>query len=379
MTRHSRLVRFGVVVAVVVVLLLAFLTIKIVPASSGGKIADDFSDAPFGPFAGYAWIGSVHSVGASFTVPPIASGSPLGVASTWIGAQSAGPPSRFVQIGDVESRLVPRGKDGAVDRYYAIWSDTARHYQPIPLFPVNPADTLSASLTLAHQRWTLAIVDDTSGAKAHFSTAAETEAPFNQAAWAQENPGSENHHVPYPRIAPPVFHGLTVNSARPSPTALYSQWMSVNHNNLAPTTVHADSFTLKRAPPLSPAGAQYLRLSATSGAAFDQFQDERAEWTTKTPYKQIEAASLRFITATQNGARSLAAAPWPKQLRSLIRANAHMKDVVLELARPPGLLTAATFADWNSRLTEALERAAPAGAKLRLALGLPGFGPEYHR
>jgi hypothetical protein len=42
-------------------------------------------------------------------------------------------------------------------------------------------------------------------------------------------------------------------------------------------------------------------------------------------------------------------------------------------------LTAATFADWNSRLTEALERAAPAGAKLRLALGLPGFGPEYHR
>lgn len=373
MTRRRLLVGFGVLA-----LLLLFLTVKLAPARDGDELVARNSDAPFGPFAGYAWIGSVTSVGASFTVPRIARGSSLGVASTWIGAQSAGPPSRFVQIGDVESRLVPRGKDGAVDRYYAVWSDTARHYQPIPLFPVNPADTLSASLTLAHQRWTLAIVDDTSGAKAHFSTAAETEAQFNQAAWAQENPGSENHHAPYPRIAPPVFYGLTVNSARPSPTVLYSQWMSVNHSNLAPTTVHADSFTLKRAPAVSPAGAQYLRLSATSGAAFDQFQDERAEWTIKTPYKQIEAASLRFITATRNGVRSLAAAAWPKQLRSLVRANAHM-NVVLELARPPALLTAATFADWNSRLTEALERAAPAGAKLRLALGLPGFGPEYHR
>ena len=80
--------------------------------------------------------------------------------------------------------------------------------------------------------------------------------------------------------------------------------MSVNHGNLAPTPIEDDSFTLKRAPAVSAAAAQYLRLSATSGAAADQFQDERAEWTTKTPYAQIEAASLRFITATRNGMRS---------------------------------------------------------------------------
>jgi hypothetical protein len=66
-----------------VAILFLFLTIKLVPESSGGKIADGFSDAPFGAFAGYVWIGSVHSVGASFTVPRVARGSALSEASTW--------------------------------------------------------------------------------------------------------------------------------------------------------------------------------------------------------------------------------------------------------------------------------------------------------
>lgn len=113
---------------------------------------------------------------------------------------------------------------------------------------------------------------------AESKTAEEAEAPFNQVEWAQENPVSENHHVLYPQIEPTVFHRLIVNSARPSPAVLYSQWMSVNHSNLAPTTLHADSFTLGRAPAVSAAGAQYLRLFAAAGAAFDKFQTERTSW-----------------------------------------------------------------------------------------------------
>jgi hypothetical protein len=87
------------------VLVLAFLAIKLASPSSDPKIAGGFSDAPFGPFAGYAWIGSVHSVGASFTVPRIAGGSALSAAGTWIGVQGAGPPDRFVQIGATENRF----------------------------------------------------------------------------------------------------------------------------------------------------------------------------------------------------------------------------------------------------------------------------------
>jgi hypothetical protein len=303
MARRNRLVGFGVLA-----LLLLFVAIKIVPASSGGKIAGGFSDAPFGPFAGYAWIGSVQSVSASFTVPRITSGSPLSQAATWIGVQGAGPPARFVQIGEIESRFWSSQKQKTVDVYFTVWSDTARHFKPQPLFPVSPGDTLSASLTHAHKHWALAITDDTSSKKARFSIGAETDGPFNQAAWLQEDPGRENDHARYPQMAPPIFQDLTVNSAKPSRAALYSQWMSVNHGNLAPAPPHDDSFTLERAPTVSAAAAQYLRLFAAAGAAFDKFETERTNWTVKMTYEQIATASSQFITATQNGIRSLVAA-----------------------------------------------------------------------
>jgi hypothetical protein len=374
MTRRSRLVRFGVVA-----LLLVFLVVKVVSPRSGPEIAGGFSDAPFGPFAGYAWIGSVHSVGVSFTVPRIASGSALGEAATWIGVQGQGPPARFVQIGAIESRFWSDRRQKTVDVYFAVWSDTARHFEPQPLFPVSPGDTLSAGLALANKRWTLTITDDTSRKKARFSIGDEADAPFNQAEWAQEDPGREHDHARYPQVPPPVFQDLTVNSAKPSRAALYSQWMSVNHSNLAPTTPHDDSFTLERAPAVSAVAAQYLRLSAAAGTAFNKFETERTNWTVKTPYNQIATASSQFISATQNGIGSLLAARWPKQIRSLVRSFGHMANILVEDARPPTLLTPASFATWNAKLTEASERAGPVGSKLRLALGLPAFGPSYHR
>jgi len=138
MTRRKRFVGFGVAA-----LVLLFLVVKLLSPSSGGTVANGFSDAPFGPFAGYAWIGKVQSVGASFTVPRIASGSPLSEAGTWIGMQGAGPPARFVQIGALEGRFWSRQEEKTVDLYTTFWSDTARHFKPQPLFPVSAGDTLS--------------------------------------------------------------------------------------------------------------------------------------------------------------------------------------------------------------------------------------------
>jgi hypothetical protein len=155
--------------------------------------------------------------------------------------------------------------------------------------------------------------------------------------------------------------------------------MSVNHSNLAPTTPHDDSFTLERASAVTAAAAQYSRLFAAAGAAFDKFETERTNWTVKMPYEQIATASSRFITATQNGIRSLLAARWSKRIRSLVRSFGHMTNILVEHARPPTLLTAVSFAAWNSKLTEASERAGPVAAKLRLALGLPASEPSYHR
>jgi hypothetical protein len=371
MTRRRRRV-VGGTVAVLVVL---FLSVKLVSPRSGPGIESGSSDAPFGPFAGYSRTGNVHSVGGSFTVPRVAPGSAPGQAGTWIGVQGQGPPSRFVQIGAIEGLPEPDRKPA----YVTFWSDTARHYEPKVLFAVGPGDTLAASITRANKGWALAINDETSGKKGHFSIGDDTDAPFDQAEWTQEDPGRENDHAPYPQMAPPVFRHLTVNSTAPSQAALDSRWMSVNHGNLAPTPVRDDSFTLGRAPAVSVAAEQYLRLTAAAGTAYAKFELERAGWTAKTPYDQIATASTQLITATQDSLRSLLAARWSQRIRRLVRSDTPALNSLIERAKPPTVLTPASFAAWNSKLTETNERAAPVGATLRLALGLPGAGPAYHR
>jgi hypothetical protein len=372
MPHPRRLLGFGL--AALVILLL---TVKIVWPSSGGKIAHGFADAPFGAFAGYAWEGTVRLVGASFTVPRIASGSPLSEAATWIGAQGQGPPARFVQIGALESRFWSSKQQKNVDLYFAFWSDTARRFDAQPLFAVKPGDTLAASLTLVGRRWTLAITDNASGKKARFSVAGQAQAPFYQAEWTQEDPGNPNNHARYPQMAAPVFQHLTINSTEPAPAeaALYSQWMSVNGSkNLAPTALHNDSFTLQRAPAVSAAAEQYVRLAAAELDAYERFQTERSSWTPKTPYADIVNASLKLIEATRQGIHALRSARWSKQVSALVRSSNDANAALLARARPPTLLSAATFAAWNSALTEAAKRAGKAGSRLRVALGLPGLG-----
>jgi hypothetical protein len=371
MTRPIRLAGFAVAG-----LLLLFVAVNLLPQSGGGRIADGFSDAPFGSFAGYAWVGSVHSVGASFTVPRIARASPLSEGSTWIGAQGQGPQARFVQIGAIEARLWSLQKHMTVDTYSAFWSDTAHHFKAKLLFAVSPGDTLSARLTLAHRQWTLAITDNTSRREARFSIGGEDEAPFTQAEWTQEDPGRPNDHVRYPRMAAPVFQRLTVDSNEPAPAyfALHSEWMSVNHGTLAPTVVHDDSFTLAPAPVVSAAATQYLRLTAAATVAFQKFEAERASWTPKTPYSHITNACLQLIQANRQADRAMLSARWTRQISGLVRSSANAKAALAERARPPALLTPATFATWNSRLTEASQRSTAVSGRLRLALGLPGFG-----
>jgi hypothetical protein len=357
----------------VAVIVLLSLTVKLVSPSRGGTVANGFSDAPFGPFAGYAWVGKVQSVGASFTVPRIATGSPLSEAGTWIGMQGAGPPARFVQIGAVEGRFWSRQEEKTVDVYTTFWSDTARHFKPQLLFPVSAGDALSASLTVANRQWTLAITDERSARKMRFSIGAATEVPFDQAEWSQEDPGVPNDHARYPHLAAPLFQHLTINSREPTP-ALYSQWMSVNHSTVAPTMVRDDSFTLHPAPPVSAAAAQYMRLFAPAMANAQTFEKERSNWTPKTPYAHIVRATLHLIEEARGGSRALLDARWSRQISGLVRSSSNAIVALLERARPPTLLTPASFAAWNSKLTEASERSARAASKLRIALGLPGFG-----
>jgi len=201
--------------------------------------------ATYGAFAGYDWFGRVTSVEASWRVPRILSGSPSGAAATWIGAQTPSSREAFIQIGVSEFDLVPAHQPQP--SYFAFWSDTQRHFLDQPLFDVAPGDDVSASLTLAHRRWRLAIADRTSGAIAHFSTREEAKASFTQVEWLQEHVrGIFPQRLAYPQLTAITFRDLRVNSHEPLSTALEPVTMYEHGRERAPSSVRHDSFVLHR-------------------------------------------------------------------------------------------------------------------------------------
>lgn len=346
---------------------------------SGIGIAAHNVDGPFGPFAGYLRVGDVRSVAASIRVPRIERGSPLGEAGTWIGVQGYGAPRRFIQIGVLEIRARPQGWAHPRNGYIEFWSDVRHGFRPAFLTPVHPNDVIRTSISLSRGRWQLEIDDVTTGTARRFSTAQETGGSFEQAEWVQEDPGTEAHHVSYPRLAAPVFSDLVIDGAKPRPSALYSQWMSVNGGNLGPSRVRNGGFTLVQAPRPSRAGLLFMRLSAASGSAFEQFEDERGGWTDRTPAARIAAAYRLFAAATRAGTRALEATSWPPAAERLLPVLAADSRAMLAAARPPERHTPAAFAAWNAQLTRQIVRGAPASAGLAQALGLPGSGPSYKR
>jgi hypothetical protein len=209
-------VGLGVLVALAVMFFL------LLGAAPGGSSAS----WSFGPFAGYLWRGRVTSVQGSWRVPRVLARSSLrSAASTWIGAEAPGEPGPFIQIGTNEQRVSPPEVLERGPGYYAFWSDTKSTFHPRLLFPVSPGDDIRASLALARKRWTLAIVDATSGASAHFSTSDETrEGAFNEAVWMQEDvtDGTTGKPSPYPRLDESGLRRLAVNGKAPSYADLYS-------------------------------------------------------------------------------------------------------------------------------------------------------------
>jgi hypothetical protein len=86
----------------------------------------------------------------------------------------------FIQVGTNEARSIS-GTGRVSDAYYAFWTDTVHHFEPIGLFAVRPGDRISASLVLSHRRWTVSIVDHSSGAHRTVSTRDEAAARFELA------------------------------------------------------------------------------------------------------------------------------------------------------------------------------------------------------
>jgi Peptidase A4 family len=330
------------------------------------------SSASFGPMAGYVWRGHVTSLRGSWTVPRILSNS-TGSASTWIGVQAPGTPRPFIQIGSTEAEGFHPG-DAPEAHYDAFWSDVRQGSHPHTLFRVNPGDDLSASLMLAHKRWTLAIVDTSSGAVARFSGSADTGAPFEEAEWTQEDVANgAGKPLPYPQLTAVGFHRLAVDSATPSSAHLSAEWMSVNGKSVAPSPLHHGSFTLQPAPALTAAGKQYLRIIGPEDAADDAFYAQFARWTATTPYSQIASASSKFAAGLSATIQATARARWPASAQGPVRVLIDDMRVLLDRLRTARSRSAASVAAWRAALTRETEADAVGDAEdaVRQILNVP--------
>jgi hypothetical protein len=281
----------------------------------------------FGPFAGYQWDGHVRSLQASWTVPLIDAGSPKrSCAGTWIGAAAPGNNGPFIQIGTNEQLVTPRqARDWGVPRhyYFAFWSDTRMHFLARSLFLVRPGDEISASLSLTSRRWRLAIRDTTNGKTARFSTRQEAGGAFNEAQWLQEDvtDSKTNKLFPYPRLSAVAFRRLAVNARRPSYADLYTNWMSEDGVNWAPTPLRYDSFALAQAT-VSKAGAQYIRIMNLEDGPTNKFFGLAGAWNARTPQKRIQAEVAKYGAVLRTGSRMLNDSAWPSPARQIISSLA---------------------------------------------------------
>jgi hypothetical protein len=267
----------------------------------------------FGQFAGYNWLGHVNEVAATWTVPRIIRGR--GAAGTWIGAEAAGKPGPFIQIGTNEQRGTFPGQQ----EYFSFWSDTSAHFHAIELFGVHPGDRISARLELSHARWQLAITDTNSGDRSVFETADEARASFSNAEWLQEDiTNTKARRVyDYPELSPIGFRDLKVNSRAPAYKSVRSSWMSAGASNFAPTPLHNDAFTISPAT-IGAAGSRYLRIAKREDDADAALEEQASRWTARTPRPQRAAAVKSLVAALLTNDRELAEARWPARVQSMV-------------------------------------------------------------
>jgi hypothetical protein len=363
-----RLLAFGLCALVALAVLIGVLS-----RGSGGG---DASPWAFGAFAGYVWRGPVRSVAASWRVPRVVGGPVPSLAATWIGAQGPAPAGPFIQVGTGQMLRGHRGAGSSSGSYVAFWSDSERRFHPLTLFPVNAGDEMSASLALRHGRWLVTISDASTHRDRRFSTSDDTEGAFNEAEWTEEDPSlrSTGHAGPYPRQGAVSMRRLAVNGAEPSYATVYSTWMSLVSEQLAPDPLVGDAFTLRKAS-VSASGARYLHAALAEDAATRSFFALLARSGTRSFAGELAAESRRFVAALARNLRALEARPWPPPARPLLDALIARVHALLRSSRAgaaiPSSGTAAWIAGWKSEA----EAVARSGHRVRRALDVPELTP----
>lgn len=332
-----------------------------------------------GRFAGYLWSGRIAGIGASWDVPAIAARSSPGQASTWIGAQGSGSSARypFIQVG-VEERRTTDPTLGPRTFYDAFWSDTNHDFYPVTLFSVDAGDRITARLIRQQHRWLITIVDASSHTQRRLITRDQGEAKVNTAEWLQEDTATSpagTKAFPYPATTPVRFSQLSVNSRAPRSADLYSEWMSLQTRDLAPTALSQDGFTIARAT-LSHAAARFIALASREDTAMTQFAQRSGTWTPATHQATVSAAVSRLVTTLKINRRALATSDWPPGARGPLNALAQLVAALITQANAMPPLPAAERDKRLAAFDRIGRRGADLAHKIRLALHAPGINPE---
>jgi len=346
----------------------AAVAIGLSAASCGGGSAQRAGAlTSFGHMAGYVWVGNVTAVTAHWSVPRMA-GAGEAHASTWIGAQAPGPPrhSPFIQVGVLEDRAAEGGPS-----YAAFWTDTMRGFHPRILFPVRPGDAVASALTLRDGRWRIFIVDTTSGMSSSFDTSEEGGADFNLAEWLQENPtDTKGKTTRYPELSTVGMHALTVNGQRPDYGAMFAQWMTLPHGDLAPTSLAGDAFRITRGV-LTAAAARYLQIAHSQNVTAGRVDAEAARFTAHTPASEIQRVSAVAATMQRRYIDGLQHAAWPATARAPIAALAREVRVQIGMFVAAAQHAPASLAAWRQQFVALSPTLLKLVHQVRRALRLP--------
>ena len=359
--RVTSFVTFGVFAAIASILVITLLPRHIASHRQ--------TDAPFGAYAGYVWLGRVSSVQGTWRVPAILATSRPGLATTWIGAQGAGTRGAFIQVGTADlCGYSP--KHTLEDRYWAFWSDRAHDYHLQPLFSVKPGDRLSATVALSRSGWTLTISDAATHKAATLNTG-ESHAPLNTAQWTQEDPVTfTGSRYTFPSLTAIRISRLLINSTAPKYESLYSTWMSINGAYTAPSPLHRDGFQLRPAT-LTSAGKYYLSLNIGKSQTVQRFGYQLELWTANTPLSALQIASSRLVTALSDEAGTLRSLSSPSVIKTSATLLARKFDAIIAQAQVPLRMSPGRLDAWRARLTRDAYEALYAEHILRRRLGLP--------
>jgi hypothetical protein len=308
----------------------------------------------------------------SWRVPAIASRSPDGNASTWIGIQGGfrRGATAFFQVGTVAARFGP-----ASDRhtaYTAFWTDTAHHYQALSLFRVAPGDAISARLGFQGTQRVISVTDTSTGRQVQFRAPPMAGARFSMALWSQEDSTdpTTRRPFPYPILTPVRFRELMVNAAAPATERLYSTWMTVRGHELAPTPLSGGSFTLRPAT-ITPAGARYLRIASAVNGAVRHYEFSLAHWLARQPRARIGAATASYAAVVRNALAELAGRRWPASAQPLVDALIAANRSNLAATPSPVTIPPAGRRAWTIAWEQRSASASRIAHRLHSVLGLP--------